>query len=439
MKKVAFYTLGCKLNFSETSSISTMFEEKGYEKVPFNNSPDVFIINTCSVTDNADKKCRKVVREALNQSENPFIAVIGCYAQLKPQEIAQIPGVDAVLGASEKFQLFKLLGDFEKGNSTQVYAGDIKEAKRFNHSYSIHDRTRTFLKVQDGCNYKCAFCTIPLARGKSRSDSIENIVKAAEKIAEGDTREIVLTGVNIGDFGIQDGKRIERFLDLLKALDKIEGIDRIRISSIEPNLLSNDIIEYVASSNRFMPHFHIPLQSGSDAILEKMRRRYKTDLYRQRVSKIKDLMPHAGIGVDVITGFPGETEEEFLKTYEFLNELDVSYLHVFTFSERENTDAVNMEGLVPIKERHRRSKMLRNLSEKKKRAFYEKHIGYVGKVLYEADIENGKISGFTDNYIRFETDFDPLLINEIQKIKITSIGENQLAGGYRIVSENIVI
>lgn len=439
MKKVAFYTLGCKLNFSETSTISSMFEEKGYKKVDFQDAADVYIINTCSVTDNADKKCRKVVREALNHSKNPFIAIIGCYAQLKPQEIADIPGVDAVLGASEKFQLFDLLGEFEKSAATKVFASDIKEAKQFNHSYSIHDRTRTFLKVQDGCNYKCAFCTIPLARGKSRSDSIENIVSAAENIAEGETREIVLTGVNIGDFGIQNGKRKERFIELVQELDKVDGIDRFRISSIEPNLLSNEIIEFVADSDKFMPHFHIPLQSGSDAILEKMRRRYKTDLYRQRVSKIKELMPHAGIGVDVITGFPGENEEEFLKTYHFLNELDVSYLHVFTFSERDNTDAIQMDGVIPVKERQRRSKMLRNLSQKKKRAFYENHINYTSEVLYEADIEDGKISGFTDNYIRFETEFDPLLINEIQKVKITSIGENQLARGFGIIAENMVI
>ncbi len=439
MKKVAFYTLGCKLNFSETSTISSLFTENGYEKVAFQDSADVYIINTCSVTDNADKKCRKVVREALNHSDNPFIAIIGCYAQLKPQEIADIPGVDAVLGASEKFQLFELLGDFEKEKETKVFASDIKEARRFNHSYSVQDRTRTFLKVQDGCNYKCAFCTIPLARGKSRSDSIENIVKAAENIAQSDTREIVLTGVNIGDYGIQNGKRKEHFTDLIQELDKVDGIDRYRISSIEPNLLSNDIIEFVAESDKFMPHFHIPLQSGSDTILEKMRRRYNTDLYRQRISKIKDLMPNAGIGVDVITGFPGESEEEFLKTYHFLNELDVSYLHVFTYSERDNTDAIQMEPVIPVKQRQGRSKMLRNLSQKKKRAFYEKHINYTSEVLFEANIEDGKVSGYTDNYIRFEAEFDPLLINEIQKVKITSIGENNMARGYEIIAENSVI
>lgn len=439
MKKVAFYTLGCKLNFSETSTISRMFEEHGYEKVNFTDSPDVFVINTCSVTDNADKKCRKVVKEALKQSENPFIAIIGCYAQLKPKEISEIPGVDAVLGASEKFRLFELLGDFEKQKETQVFATDIKEAKRFNNSYSIYDRTRTFLKVQDGCNYKCAFCTIPLARGKSRSDSIANIVASAKEIAASDTKEIVLTGVNIGDFGIIDGKRQERFIDLIKELDEIEGIERYRISSIEPNLLSNEIIEFVAQSKRFMPHFHIPLQSGSDAILTKMRRRYKTSLYRQRVEKIKELMPHASIGVDVITGFPGETHEEFLNTYRFLNELDVSYLHVFTYSERDNTDAIEMEGSVPYAERKERSNMLRILSDKKKRAYYESQLETETKVLFEADIEDGKMHGFTENYIRVEAEFDPLLINEIRDFKLKSITKGMTATGYELFKKPVTI
>ncbi len=415
MKKVAFYTLGCKLNYSETSTISRKFEDKGYQKVGFEDNPDIFIINTCSVTENADKKCKKIVKEAKKISPNSYVAIIGCYAQLKPKEIATIKGVDAVLGAAEKFRLIELLDGFAKEQETKVLASEIQEATSFNNAYSLHDRTRTFLKVQDGCNYGCAFCTIPLARGKSRSDSIANILNAAREIVQTDVKEVVLTGVNIGDFGIQDGKRKEKFIDLIKSLDEIEGIDRFRISSIEPNLLTNEAIEFVSQSKRFVPHFHIPLQSGSNAILRKMGRRYLRELYVDRVQKIKQLMPHCCIGVDVIVGFPGETEEHFLETYNFLNELPVSYLHVFTYSERTNTRAVEMEGVVPMKKRHERSKMLRILSEKKRRKFYEENLKGDFDVLFEDDVEEGKMHGFTENYIRVSAKFDPLLINEINE------------------------
>jgi threonylcarbamoyladenosine tRNA methylthiotransferase MtaB len=397
-----------------------MCEDKGYQKVEFSASPDVFVINTCSVTENADKKCRKIVREAKKISPNSFVTIIGCYAQLKPKEISEIPGVDAVLGAAEKFQLFEHLDGFTKGG---VFASDVKEARTFHTSFSIADRTRTFLKVQDGCNYGCAFCTIPLARGKSRSDTIANIVKQANEIAATDVKEIVLTGVNIGDFGIQNGRRKEKFIDLGKALDEIEGIDRFRISSIEPNLLSDEVIEFVAKSKRFVPHFHIPLQSGSDEILKSMKRRYLSDLYFRRVRKIKELMPHCCIGVDVITGFPGETEEEFLKTYNFLNELDISYLHVFTYSERPNTAAVELDGIVPQHLRNERTTLLRGLSEKKRRYFYEQHLASNFTVLFEEDIDNGMMHGFTENYIRVAAKYDPLLINELKQVQLKSINE----------------
>lgn len=424
MKKVAFYTLGCKLNFSETSTISRQFEQKGYRKVEFSEEPDIFLINTCSVTDNADKKCRKIVREAQKINPNGFVAIIGCYAQLKPKEIAEIPGVDAVLGAAEKFRLLELIDDFKKPEHTQVIASEVTEANSFVNAYSINDRTRTFLKVQDGCNYHCAFCTIPLARGKSRSDSIENIIVSAKEIASTEQKEVVLTGVNIGDFGIQNGKRKERFVDLVKALDEVEGIDRFRISSCEPNLLTNEIIEFVSTSKRFVPHFHIPLQSGNNKTLRAMRRRYLRELYEDRVAKIKQLMPQACIGVDVIVGFPGETEEDFLDTYNFLNELPVSYIHVFTFSERANTTAAEMDEVVPKKERTRRSKMLRILSEKKKRAFYDSQIGSTHEVLFEADVEDGKMHGFTENYVRVSAKYDPLLINELKVVQLQQINEN---------------
>lgn len=424
MKKVAFYTLGCKLNYSETSTISRMFESKGYQKVDFNATPDIFIINTCSVTENADKKCKKIVKEAKKISPNSYVTIIGCYAQLKPQEIAEIKGVDAVLGAAEKFRLIELLDGFAKEQETKVLASEIQDATVFNNAFSMHDRTRTFLKVQDGCNYGCAFCTIPLARGKSRSDSISNIIESALEIAETDVKEVVLTGVNIGDFGIQDGKRKEKFIDLITALDHIEGIDRFRISSIEPNLLTNEAIEFVSKSNRFVPHFHIPLQSGSNDVLRKMGRRYLRELYEDRVSKIKGLMPHCCIGVDIIVGFPGETDDHFLETYNFLKELPISYLHVFTYSERANTRAVDMDNAVPMKVRNERSKMLRILSEKKKRLFYEENLGNTFTVLFEEDIEDGMMHGFTENYIRVSAKYDPILINELKNVQLIAINEN---------------
>ncbi len=418
MKRVAFYTLGCKLNFSETSTIARMFENRGYEKVEFLDKPDIFVINTCSVTDNADKKCRKIVREAQSISDNPYIVIIGCYAQLKPKEIAEIPGVDAVLGAAEKFRLLDYLDGFVKECKPKVIAGEVKEARQFNNAFSINDRTRTFLKVQDGCDYSCTFCTIPMARGNSRSDTIENVVQNARSIAASGVKEIVLTGVNTGDFGIRNGRREDRFIDLVRALDEVEEVERFRISSIEPNLLTDEIIEFVAQSKKFAPHFHIPLQSGSDKVLKQMKRRYLSHLYVERVDKIKALMPHCCIGVDVIVGFPGETEEEFLTTYRFLNELNISYLHVFSYSERPNTEAITLGGVVPAKERERRSKMLRGLSEKKRRYFYEQHAGQEGTVIFENDIEDGKMHGFTENYIRVAAKYDPVLINEAKKVRL---------------------
>jgi len=421
VKKVAFYTLGCKLNFSETSTISRSFKERGFEKVEFSNKPDIFIINTCSVTDNADKKCRKIVREARQISPAAYVAIIGCYAQLKPKELSEIEGVDAVLGAAEKFRLLDLLGDFTHKAKPEVYAQEIENSTSFNSSYSINDRTRTFLKVQDGCDYACTFCTIPLARGHSRSDTIENVVNEAKNLGRAGVKEIVLTGVNTGDFGFRDGKKEDTFFDLIKALENVQEVERFRISSIEPNLLSHDIIDFVAQSKRFMPHFHIPLQSGSDKVLKAMKRRYLSDLYRGRVEHIRTVMPQAGIGVDVIVGFPGETEEEFFKTYHFLNELPISYLHVFTYSERPNTPAASMANVVPMDLRNLRSKMLRTLSEKKKRHFYEQNIGKHGKVLFENDIEDGKMHGFTENYIRASAKYDPIRVNEIMPIAITSI------------------
>jgi len=420
MKKVAFYTLGCKLNFSETSSISRLFEDNGFRKVDFHENPDVYIINTCSVTDNADKKCRKVVKEALKISPEAYIAIIGCYAQLKPKEISEIPGVDAVLGASEKFRLFEYLGDFKKKDKGEVFAQDIKEAKEYSASYSINDRTRTFLKVQDGCNYNCTFCTIPLARGKSRSDTTENIIKTAQEIGRSNVKEVVLTGVNIGDFGIIDGKRKESFFDLIKELDKTEGIDRFRISSIEPNLLTDEIISFVSESTKFVPHFHIPLQSGSDEILTAMRRRYDRSLYKNRIEFIKQIMPDCCIGVDVIVGFPGESDELFLETYQFLNELPISYLHVFTYSERENTPAIEFENSVPLKTRNERSKMLRILSDKKRRFFYESQLGKTETVLFESQ-ENGVMTGFTKNYVKVQTPYHPELIQETHEVTLEEI------------------
>lgn len=421
MKKVAFYTLGCKLNFSETSTISRSFEERGYRKVDFTDTPDIFIINTCSVTENADKKCRKVVREARNISPDSFVAIVGCYAQLKPKEIAEISGVDAVLGAAEKFRLHELLGDFIREKEAKVFAGDISHVNTFTTSWSVQDRTRTFLKVQDGCDYSCTFCTIPLARGSSRSDTSDHVVEAAIKIGVSGVKEIVLTGVNTGDFGLRDGKREERFIDLIRKLDKVEEVSRFRISSIEPNLLTDEIIEFVAGSERFMPHFHIPLQSGSDKILKLMKRRYLRDVYTSRVAHIRKMIPDCCIGVDVIVGFPGETDEDFEETYQYLNELDISYLHVFTYSERDNTPAALMPGSVPSKIRAVRSSRLHMLSDKKRRFFYEQHIGKEYQVLFENDIENEMMHGFTENYIRVALPFDPLIINEIQKVQLGSV------------------
>ncbi len=400
-----------------------MFEENGFLKVDFIDTPDIFIINTCSVTENADKKCKKIVKEAKKISPNSFVAIIGCYAQLKPEEIVKINGVDAVLGAAEKFRLIDILKDFEKTNGPRIFSQDISEAITFNNSYSYGDRTRTFLKVQDGCNYSCSFCTIPLARGASRSDSILNIVNSAKEISKSGVKEIVLTGVNIGDFGIIEGKRTETFLDLIIALDELEGIERFRISSIEPNLLTNEIINFVSKSKKFVPHFHIPLQSGNNEILKLMRRRYQRELYQERINYIKEVMPHCCIGVDVITGFPNETDEDFLITYDFLMELNVSYLHVFTYSERENTLAATMDGKISQEVRNKRTTMLRILSEKKKRLFYEENLGRTELVLFENDIENNQMHGFTRNYIKISAKYDPILINETKLIVLNKINE----------------
>ncbi|RZK62662.1 MAG: tRNA (N(6)-L-threonylcarbamoyladenosine(37)-C(2))-methylthiotransferase MtaB [Pedobacter sp.] len=431
MKKVAFYTLGCKLNFSETSTIGRLFTDAGYFVVEFQDQADIYVINTCSVTEHADKKCRKVVKEALKYSPNAFVTIVGCYAQLKPQEIAEIEGVDMVLGAAEKFRIVDFITDLTKNPKAVVHQQNIEKVNHnFIASYSIGDRTRTFLKVQDGCDYPCTYCTIPLARGASRSDTIENVVSRARMIAEGGVKEIVLTGVNLGDFGIRNGEREDKFFDLVKALDEVDGIERIRISSIEPNLLSNEIIEFVSTSKRFVPHFHIPLQSGSDKILGLMRRRYRTDLYVERVAKIKEVMPHCCIGVDVIVGFPGETKEDFLDTYQFLNQLDISYLHVFTYSERELTVAAEMAGVVPGSQRNERSKMLHILSDKKRRAFYESQIGSEAEVLFEADQKMGYMHGFTKNYVKVRAKYDPIMVNELKAVKLlemTADGEVEVA------------
>ncbi|QQS30622.1 MAG: tRNA (N(6)-L-threonylcarbamoyladenosine(37)-C(2))-methylthiotransferase MtaB [Sphingobacteriales bacterium] len=428
MKKVAFYTLGCKLNYSETSAMGRLMQEHGFNTVAFHEQPDVYVINTCSVTDNADKKCRKVIKEALKYSPDARIVVVGCYAQLKPAEISEIPGVDLVLGASEKFNipqhLLKLTGE-QKGT---YIVSDIKSVDFFVNAYSSGERTRSFLKVQDGCDYKCAFCTIPLARGSSRSDSIENIVRSAHEIVQFGVKEIVLTGVNIGDYGRQlntEKPEEKTFLDLIKALDKTP-VPRIRISSIEPNLLTNEIIEFVSKSERFMPHFHIPLQSGNNRVLRLMRRRYVRELYAERVAKIKQLMPHCCIGADVIVGFPSETNEEFLDTYNFLNQLDVSYLHVFTYSERPNTHALNINPPVPLSVRQERSKMLHILSDKKRRFFYQQHLKTTRPVLFEAETNGQSMYGFTDNYIKVVTPYDPLLVNETCPVSLESINSENL-------------
>lgn len=417
-KKVAFYTLGCKLNFSETSTIARNFENQGFAKVDFNDAPDIFVINTCSVTENADKKCRSVVRRALKINPDAFITMIGCYAQLKPAEIATIPGVDLVLGANEKFNILEHVDQLEKEQEAKVLNENIKATKDFIPSYSLGDRTRSFLKIQDGCDYFCSFCTIPLARGKSRNASIASTVQQARELSKTAVKEVVLTGVNIGDFGQGDE---ENFFQLIQELDKIKQIDRWRISSIEPNLLSNEIINFVAQSNHFMPHFHIPLQSGSDALLKSMRRKYNTELYRSRVDQIKKVMPDACIGVDVIVGFPGETEKEFMKTVNFLKDLDVSYLHVFTYSERANTTARKMADAVPINVRRERSKQLQILSSKKRRQFYSTQIGKQKTVLFESSDNEGMIFGFTENYVKVKTQFDESLVNQIINIELDEI------------------
>lgn len=420
-RKVAFYTLGCKLNYSETSAIGRQFKQADYEVVNFTDQADVYVINTCSVTENADRKCKKVVKEALKISPLAYVAIVGCYAQLKPQEISEIEGVDIVLGASEKFQLVEHITDLTKNPKAIIHNQPVKEANQFMPSYSLGDRTRTFLKVQDGCDYSCSFCTIPMARGASRSDTISNVIRQAQEIAFSGVKEIVLTGVNLGDFGLVDGIRQYKFIDLIQALDEVEGIDRIRISSIEPNLLTDEIITFVAASKRFVPHFHIPLQSGSNKILSLMRRRYKRELYVERIRKIKELMPDCCIGVDVIVGFPGETREDFIDTYNFLNELPVSYLHVFTYSERENTLAAELSGVVPGSTRAERSKMLHILSGKKRRAFYESQVGKLADVLFERETNDGLMHGFTRNYVKIETVYDPLMVNEIRPVLLTAI------------------
>ncbi len=423
-KKVAFYTLGCKLNFSETSTISRTFQEAGFANVDFDASPDVFVINTCSVTENADKKCRQLVKRALKSNPNGFVAIIGCFAQLKPTEIAEIPGVDIVLGANEKFNIIEHIESLEKNEQAVISNTHIKETKEFIPAFSMGDRTRSFLKVQDGCDYFCTFCTIPLARGKSRNASIASTIKEAEKIAATDVKEVVLTGVNIGDFG-QSGE--ENFFGLVKALDKVEGIDRYRISSIEPNLLSDEIISYCLSETaRFVPHFHIPLQSGSNKLLKAMRRKYERELFANRVAQIKSLRPDACIGVDVIVGFPGETNEDFMETVDFIKDLDVSYLHVFTYSERANTTAIKLGDPVPMNIRKERSKQLHILSDKKKRAFYEKNIGRKEIVLFENENNDGYMFGFTSNYVKIKMPFDEAMTNTFQNIEMTEVDRDGL-------------
>ncbi|BCY29646.1 tRNA (N(6)-L-threonylcarbamoyladenosine(37)-C(2))-methylthiotransferase MtaB [Flavobacterium okayamense] len=425
-KKVAFYTLGCKLNFSETSTIARNFQEEGFDRVDFEEVADIYVINTCSVTDNADKQFKQVVRKALQKNDKAFVAAVGCYAQLKPEELAAVDGVDLVLGATEKFKITDYINDLSKNDMGEVHSCEIEEADFYVGSYSIGDRTRAFLKVQDGCDYKCTYCTIPLARGISRSDTMENVMKNAAEISAKGIKEIVLTGVNIGDYGkgeFGNKKHEHTFLELVQYLDEVEGIERLRISSIEPNLLKNETIEFVSKSRTFVPHFHIPLQSGSNDILKKMKRRYLRELYVDRVNKIREVMPHACIGVDVIVGFPGETDEHFLETYHFLNDLDISYLHVFTYSERDNTEAVEMDGVVPKNVRAKRSKMLRGLSVKKRRAFYESQVGTTRTVLFEGENKEGYIHGFTENYVKVIAPWNPELVNTLHEVNLTKIDE----------------
>ena len=426
-KKVAFYTLGCKLNFSETSTIARNFQDEGFDRVDFEEVADMYVINTCSVTENADKQFKQIVKKAMKLNDKAFVAAVGCYAQLKPEELAAVDGVDLVLGATEKFKITDYINDLSKNDMGEVHSCEIEEADFYVGSYSIGDRTRAFLKVQDGCDYKCTYCTIPLARGISRSDALENVLKNASDISKQGIKEIVLTGVNIGDYGkgeFGNKKHEHTFLDLVKALDEVEGIERLRISSIEPNLLKNETIDFVSKSRTFVPHFHIPLQSGSNEILGKMKRRYQREVYTDRVANIREVMPHACIGVDVIVGFPGETDEHFLETYNFLNEMDISYLHVFTYSERDNTEAAIMEDVVPMNVRNKRSKMLRGLSVKKRRAFYENQLGTNRTVLFESENKEGYIHGFTENYVKVKTPWNPELVNTVHEINLTKIDED---------------
>jgi len=426
-KKVAFYTLGCKLNFSETSTIAHSFQDEGFDRVDFEDVADIYVINTCSVTENADKQFKQVVRKALKLNDKAFVAAVGCYAQLKPEELAAVDGVDLVLGATEKFKITDYINDLSKNDMGEVHSCEIAEADFYVGSYSIGDRTRAFLKVQDGCDYKCTYCTIPLARGISRSDTLENVLRNAREISQQNIREIVLTGVNIGDYGkgeFGNKKHEHTFYELVQELDKVEGIERLRISSIEPNLLRNETIEFVSKSRTFVPHFHIPLQSGSNDILKLMRRRYLREVYAERVNKIREVMPHACIGVDVIVGFPGETDEHFLETYNYLNEMDISYLHVFTYSERDNTPAASMPGEVPANVRSKRSKMLRGLSVKKRRAFYESQLGTNRTVLFESENKEGFIHGFTENYVKVKTYWNPELVNTLHKVTLTKIDDD---------------
>jgi threonylcarbamoyladenosine tRNA methylthiotransferase MtaB len=439
-KKVAFYTLGCKLNFSETSTIARNFTNQGFERVDFESTSDIYVINTCSVTDNADKRFKSIVKNALKQNKNAFLIAIGCYAQLKPEELAAVDGVDLVLGATEKFNVTSYINDLTKNEVGKVHSCEISDADFYVGSYAIGDRTRAFLKVQDGCDYKCTYCTIPLARGISRSDTLENVLKNAREIASKDIKEIVLTGVNIGDYGkgeFGNKKHEHTFFELVKELDKIDGIHRLRISSIEPNLLTDETITFVANSNSFVPHFHIPLQSGSDELLKKMKRRYLRKTYTDRVSQIKSEMPNACIGVDVIVGFPGETDELFLETYNYLNELDISYLHVFTYSERPNTEAAEMENVVPQNIRAKRSKMLRGLSAKKRRAFYESQLGKILTVLFENENKEGYIHGFTENYVKVKSPWNPELTNTLQTIILKEIDEDGLVR-FEFLKESVI-
>ncbi len=426
-KKVAFYTLGCKLNFSETSTIARSFNDEGFDRVDFSEKADMYVINTCSVTENADRRFKDIVKQAQKGNSDAFIAAVGCYAQLKPQELADVNGVDLVLGATEKFRITDYINDLAKNDFGEVHSCEIKDADFYVGSYSIGDRTRAFLKVQDGCDYVCTFCTIPLARGISRSEALDKVLINAKEISDQGIKEIVLTGVNIGDYGkgeFGNKKHQHTFLELIQELDNVDGIERVRISSIEPNLLKNETIQFVSSSKAFVPHFHIPLQSGSNELLRLMKRRYKRELYVEKVNEIKKYMPDACIGVDVIIGFPGETDELFLETYHFLNELDISYLHVFTYSERENTPAASMDGVVPLNVRKKRSKMLRGLSVKKRRSFYESQLNTLHTVLFEGENKKGYILGFTENYVKIKQPWNPELVNTTREVLLTEIDDD---------------